>query len=242
MARLDGKVVLVTGAARGQGAAQARLAAAEGAIVVVTDVLDAEGGEVAAAIGGTYLRLDVSSAAEWAEVVAAVIERNGRIDGLVNNAGIWRPSTLLGDGEPDDVRRVTDVNQHGAHLGMAAVAPHLCEQGSGSIVNISSVAGLRGHRSVGYTASKWALRGMTRSAANELGPHNVRVNSVHPGGITTGMLLDQGPEVVDGYAARVPLGRAGTPEEVANVVVFLLSDEASYVNGAEIAVDGGLSA
>ncbi len=241
MGQLDDKVVLITGAARGQGATEARQAAERGAKVVVTDVLDELGREVAAEIDGTYHRLDVTSSGEWGSVVGQVMADHGRIDGLVNNAGIYRPDNLLANNE-DNFRLVTEVNQYGVFNGMAAVAKVMTEQGSGSIVNISSVAGLRGQRAVAYVASKFAVLGMTKSAAAQLGKYNVRVNSVHPGAIETDMLFDLGSETVDRLVGVVPMGRSAKPEEVGNVVMFLLSDESSYVSGAEIVVDGALIA
>ena len=209
--------------------------------MVVTDVLDDLGADVATEVGGTYLRLDVTSSGEWKSVVDAVIAQHGRIDGLVNNAGIWRHDSVL-EANEDAFRLVTEVNQGGVFNGMAAVAPHMTEQGAGSIVNISSVAGMRGMGSIAYVASKWAVRGMTKSAANTLGKHNVRVNSVHPGAIETDMLFDLGTKTVDRLVNVVPMGRSAKSEEVGNVVMFLLSDEASYVTGAEIVVDGAMIA
>lgn len=241
MGRLDDKVIVITGGARGQGATEARLAAGEGAHVVVTDVLDEQGQAVADEVDGTYHRLDVTSAGQWKAVVDEVVAALGRIDGLVNNAGIFRPDSVL-DADEDGFRLVTEVNQYGVFNGMAAVAPVMCEQRSGSIVNISSIAGMRGHRAIAYVASKWAVRGMTRSAAVQLARYNVRVNSVHPGAIETDMLFDLGTETVDRLVGAVPMGRSAKPEEVGNVVVFLLADESSYVTGAEIVVDGALIA
>ncbi len=241
MGRLDDKVVLLTGAAQGQGAAEARQAAEEGAMVVVTDVIDDRGKEVAAEIGGSYHHLDVTDSGEWQQVIDHVVSVHGHIDGLVNNAGVFRQGSIL-DADEDDYRLITEVNQLGVFLGMARVAPVMRQQGSGSIVNISSVAGMRGQRAVAYVASKWAVRGMTKSAAATLAPHNVRVNSVHPGAIETDMLFDLGSETVDRLVRAVPLGRSARPEEVGAVVMFLLSDESSYVTGAEIVVDGALIA
>lgn len=239
MGRLDDKVVLITGSARGQGATEARQAASAGAHVVVTDVLDDLGAAVATEIGGTYQRLDVTSSGEWKTVVDEVVSAHGRIDGLVNNAGIYRPDTILDD-NLDTFRVITEVNQYGVYNGMAAVAPVMRDQGSGSIVNISSIAGMRGQRAIAYVASKWAVRGMTKSAATQLAKYDVRVNSVHPGAIETDMLFDLGTEAIDRLVEAIPMGRCAKPEEVGNVVMFLLSDESSYVTGAEILVDGAL--
>ena len=241
MSRLADKVILITGSARGQGATEARQAAAEGAHVVVTDVLDDLGQDVATEVGGSYYRLDVTSSGEWKAVVEAVVAEHGKLDGLVNNAGIFRHDSLL-DNNEDSFRLITEINQYGVYNGMAAVAPVMKDQGSGSIVNISSIAGMRGQRSIAYVASKWAVRGMTKSAASQLGKYNVRVNSVHPGAIETDMLFDLGTETIDRLVAAVPMGRSAKPEEVGNVVMFLLADESSYVTGAEIVVDGALIA
>ena len=239
MSRLDDKVILITGAARGQGATEARQAAERGATVIVTDVLDEQGSDVAAEVGGTYLRLDVTSSGQWKNVVDQIVAEHGRIDGLVNNAGIFRHDSLL-DNNEDNFRLITEINQYGVFNGMAAVAPVMRDQGSGSMVNISSIAGMRGHTSIAYVASKWAVRGMTKSAAAQLAKFNVRVNSVHPGAIETDMLFDLGEQTIDRLVSAVPMGRSAKPEEVGNVVMFLLSDESSYVTGAEIVVDGAL--
>lgn len=237
--KLDDKVVLITGAARGQGAAEARQAAEHGAIVAVCDIRDELGEAVAAEVDGSYYHLDVTSAGQWREVVAAVVETHGKIDGLVNNAGIYLGDTVL-DANEDNFRRVVEVNQHGVYLGMTSVAPTMIEQGAGSIVNISSIAGMRGYGAIAYAASKWAVRGMTQSAAAMLGPHNVRVNSIHPGAIETDMLFDLGEAATERLVRSVPMGRSAKSEEVGAAVMFLLSDEASYMTGSELVVDGGL--
>lgn len=239
LGRLDDRVILITGGARGQGAAEAKQASELGARVIVADVADEEGAETAAAVEGSYRHLDVTSAGNWDEVVESILADHGRIDGLVNNAGIFSHDSLL-RGSEETYKRIVDVNQHGVYLGMAAVAPTMVDQGGGSIVNISSIAGMRGHHSIAYVASKWAVRGMTKSAARQLAPHNVRVNSVHPGAIETDMLFDLGQSTVDRLVDQIPMGRSAQPEEVGSTVMFLLSDAASYVTGAELVVDGGL--
>jgi len=243
MGRLAGRVAIVTGAAspRGQGAAHARLFLREGATVVLTDVSDEEGERTAAALGAgaAYLRLDVTSEESWTATVAWTLERHGRLDVLVNNAGIWLAGPLE-ETSLADYRRVVDINQVGAFLGMRAVVPAMKAAGGGAIVNISSLAGLRGAQvSTAYAASKWAVRGMSRQAAAELAPFGIRVNAVFPGYVDTGM-IDAGHDEI---AARVPLGRRlASPEEVAETVVFLASDAARYVTGAELVVDGAVTA
>jgi len=239
MGRLDDRVILITGASKGQGAAEARLAGEEGAIVILADIDDDAGRATADEVGGAYVHLDVSSSGDWRSVVDGIVEEHGRIDGLVNNAGIYSPETLL-EGSEDTYRRIVDVNQHGVYLGMRTVAPPMVESGRGSIVNISSISGMRGHPAIAYVGSKWAVRGMTKSAARELARHGVRVNSVHPGAIETDMLTGLGQPAVDVLTSQIPLGRVGQPEELGSTVMFLLSDDASYVTGAELLVDGGL--
>jgi 3alpha(or 20beta)-hydroxysteroid dehydrogenase len=242
---LDGQVALITGAAleRGQGACEARLLAARGANVVLTDVRSEAGREMADAIGdaASYHDLDVRDAAAWDAVVAAVIERHGRIDALVNNAGVWHTGGLL-DTSPEDYRRVIEINQTGVFLGMRAVAPAMKHQGAGSIVNISSAAGLRGDARIhAYVASKWAVRGMTKAAALELAPFGIRVNSVHPGLIQTPMSATEFEPGKPDPGRHVPFGRVGQPEEVAELVAFLVASESSYISGAEVAIDGAIT-
>ena len=245
MGRLDGKTALITGGARGQGAAEARLFAEEGANVVLTDVLDDEGERTAAEVGGAYLHQDVTSEGEWESVVSRAIELHGGIDVLINNAGIYIPTPLIG-GDLGDYRRVVEVNQVGVFLGMREVAPVMIERGGGSIINISSVGGLRGGGvAFGYTASKWAVRGMTKSAAVALGRYGIRVNSIHPGPIDTPM-LDQIPEIeagnLDRMVRRIPLGRIAEAVEVAKLALFLASDDSAYSTGSEFIIDGGMTA
>lgn len=244
--RLQDKVAIVTGGARGMGEATIRLFAREGAKVVIADVLEAEGQALAADIGDAamFQRLDVSDEASWTALVDAVIARHGRIDALVNNAAVvaFGPITDL---TVADIDRVLGINVKGTMLGLKHVGAKMCAAKRGSIVNISSVDGLRGVNSVSlYSSSKWAVRGFTKSAALEFGHQGVRVNSVHPGGVNTAM---GNPQALEGEAKnagyeRVPLQRIGEPEEIAAASLFLCSDEASYICGAELAVDGGWAA
>jgi 3alpha(or 20beta)-hydroxysteroid dehydrogenase len=252
MNRLDGKVALVSGAARGMGKAEARLFAAEGAKVAVCDVRDDEGKAVAEAIGpaALYLHLDVTSEDGWGEAVAATSNAFGRLDVLVNNAGIAEGAPLA-EMTLDSYRRVTEVNQTGVFLGMRAVVPAMTAAGGGSIINISSIDGMVGMElCLAYVASKWAVRGMTKTAARELGPLGIRVNSIHPGFIHTHLAVEDDPgaleathAILDTHAAKLaPLGRTGEPEEVAKLALFLASDDSSYSTGSEFVADGGLIA
>jgi 3alpha(or 20beta)-hydroxysteroid dehydrogenase len=242
MARFDNKVVLISGGARGQGAAEARMLVAEGAKVVIGDLREDEGRRLAAELGkaAVFLHHDVTEEAEWARAVEAA-ERLGGLHGMVNNAGIYIPRTLL---ETDAAlfERHVAINQLGCFLGMKAVVAAMERSGGGAIVNISSVAGLRGSPGAfAYSATKWALRGMTKAAAIDLAPRRIRVNSVHPGPIDTEMLKVRSEEENRQRTQQVPMKRMGTAEEVALLVLWLLSDESGYVTGAEISIDGGVS-
>ena len=241
MGRLDGKVCLITGAARGQGAEEARLFAREGATVWLTDVLDDAGSATAQAIGGTYRHLDVRSEPGWSDLVAEILRRDARIDVLVNNAGIFR-SNRMRDTTLEEFNTVMDVNCIGVFLGMRTVATPMREAGGGSIINISSLAGLQAAAGAfAYGTSKWAVRGMTKSAAIELARRGVRVNSIHPGLIETDM-LGQLPTDLERMTRGVPMGRTAAASEVASVALFLASEDSSYCTGAEFVVDGGLHA
>ncbi|MDP6979896.1 MAG: glucose 1-dehydrogenase [Myxococcota bacterium] len=245
MGRLDDKVAIITGAARGQGAVEAKLFAAEGAKVIVTDILDAEGKETAAGIGDAaiYCHHDVRHEDSWAEVVSAAEQAFGKVDVLVNNAGILHMAPML-ETSLDEYMRVIEVNQVSCFVGMKAVAEPMRRAGGGSIVNISSTAGMTGTPGlVAYTASKFAMRGMTKVAALELGSLGIRVNSVHPGGVATpmtGLEVDEEvPAERDQNFAGQPIPRIGQASEVANLALYLASDESSYSTGAEFIVDGG---
>jgi 3alpha(or 20beta)-hydroxysteroid dehydrogenase len=245
---LEGRTVVVTGAGQGQGAAEARLLVEAGARVVATDLaadvpaelaaLPSASVSVSAGAGLVYRQLDVSDVSAWAALTTWIQSQGWQVDGLVNNAGITQRSRLL-EASVADLQKVYGVNVAGSLLGIQALAPLM---GSGaSIVNVGSVAGLTAHYPVAYTASKWALRGLSQVAAMELGPRGIRVNTVHPGFIDTPMTASAKPEFREATLAVTPLGRTGKVEEVASVVLFLLSPLSSFVTGAEIPVDGGQS-
>ncbi|MFE4680260.1 glucose 1-dehydrogenase [Streptomyces sp. NPDC056721] len=237
---LEGKVVVITGAGRGQGAAEAALAAAAGARVVVTDVREEEGAEVAKSLGerGLFVRHDVSDPDSWGEVVDATLGAFGRIDALVNNAALWHTAPVERE-TLENFEQLIRVNLLGPFLGIQAVVPAMREAGGGSVVNVSSTAGLigiPGHAAYGST--KFGLRGLTRSSALDLAGYGIRVNSVHPGAIDTPMISG-----VSGKDwSHLPLGRMGRPEEVGELVLFLASDASSYITGTEFTVDGGSTA
>jgi 3alpha(or 20beta)-hydroxysteroid dehydrogenase len=239
-------VALITGGARGQGEAEARLFAAEGARVFISDILKAEGEKLASEIGpaATYVDLDISVEDHWTRALDLILSRAGRIDVLVNNAAM----TLIraaAETTPEEFSRVIEVNQFGVYLGMRAVYGPMSRQRSGSIVNISSLAGRYGQEGqFAYTAAKAAVLAMTQVAAKEWGPIGIRVNSIMPGAIDTPML--RGPHTagmdIDHLLSGLPLGRAGRPSEIAAAALFLASDESSYVTGTHLEVDGGLRA
>lgn len=243
MGRLEGKVALVTGAARGQGAAISRAFAAEGADVVLSDVVEEDGKLVAEEIGphARYVHHDVTDESSWAEAVRTTVEEFGKLNVLVNNAGIlmWSPMHRV---SLDDYMKVVRVNQVGCFLGMQAVIKPMRDAGGGSIINQSSTSGLEGMAGViSYSASKFAVRGMTKTAAIELGRFGIRVNAVCPGGINTQMgnpFAQEGEELERNYEMN-PIPRIGRPEEVAGLMVFLASDESSFCTGGDFVVDGG---
>jgi 3alpha(or 20beta)-hydroxysteroid dehydrogenase len=237
MGRVDGKVTLISGGARGMGAAHAKALVAEGGKVVIGDILDDEGKALADELGDSarYVHLDVTDAEQWDAAVNVAVDAFGKLTSLVNNAGIVALGKI-GQFDMDKFRKVIDVNLIGTFLGMQAVVEQLKQAGGGSIINVSSIEGLRGAPMVHpYVASKWAVRGLAKSAAIELGPKNIRVNSIHPGFIRTPMTKHFPDDMV-----TAPLRRPGQPEEVAAFVVFLVSDESSFSTGAEFVVDGGL--
>ena len=247
MGRLDGKVALITGGARGMGKSHVRHFVAEGARVVFGDVRDDQGEYVAAGLGEEscrYLHHDVTSEDDWAAAVALAQDAFGRLDVLVNNAGILKFAPIA-DMPLADFRQVLDVNAVGCWLGMKAAIEPMKRAGGGSIVNISSIEGFTGAEGLSaYTASKFAIRGMTKVAARELAGFGIRVNSVHPGGVLTRMVVDsegaRSAEEAEAFLKAMPLGRFGEPAEISRLVAYLASDDSSYSTGSEFVADGGL--
>ncbi|GAA1544612.1 SDR family oxidoreductase [Actinomadura kijaniata] len=247
MGRLDGKVALITGGARGMGKAHVRRFVAEGARVVFGDVLEEEGAKLAADLGDAarFVRMDVTDPDDWRRAVDTATGTYGALHVLVNNAGILRHRTIE-EMTLDECRQIIEVNLVGQWLGVKSVTGAMREAGGGSIVNVSSTEGFIGASGLAaYSASKFGVRGLTKAAARELGQHAIRVNSIHPGGIITSMSMQQ--DVIEATASRaealiegLPLRRLGRTEEVTGLVVYLASDESSYCTGSEVLVDGGL--
>ncbi|TPQ25558.1 SDR family NAD(P)-dependent oxidoreductase [Cupriavidus pinatubonensis] len=246
MERLHNKAILITGAGGGQGAALARLFASEGATLILTDLTKTGLLTLAEDLGHKTrvisMEHDVASEPAWRDVVDAVRQEVGRLDVLVNNAGMNTRHGLIAS-DMSAWGQTIGVNLTGPFLGMKYAAPLLAESGGGSIINVSSTAGLTAHPDAAYCASKWGLRGLTKMAATELAKFNIRVNSVHPGVIDNTSFMAKAPaRHADAASYATPLGRAGTPEECAQLVMFLASEQSIYVTGAEIAIDGGYSA
>ncbi|TAM66550.1 MAG: SDR family oxidoreductase [Microbacteriaceae bacterium] len=242
---LTGKIAFITGAGSigGQGEAEARLFVEHGARVVIADLPGSAGAEIADSLGdkAMFVPLDVTSPQQWAEAVALIEKTWGTVTVLLNTAGVWLMKGLE-ETSPEEYRRVIDVNQYGMYLGMAAIVPGMRRAGGGAIVNTCSVSGMKGgDQPFAYAASKWAVRGMTRSAAHELAQFGIRINSISPGVVDTPM-IEGGPEVLDHLAAMVPNGRVARPQEVATIALFLASDASSYISGTEITADAALTA
>lgn len=243
MGRLDDKVAIITGGARGMGSSHARLFSKEGAKVIIADILEEEGQALARELGGNvkFLTLDVTKAADWDELVTETEKVFGPVNVLVNNAGISMNKSIE-EITDEEYRRIVNINQVSVFLGMKAVIPSMKKGGGGSIINISSMNGLVGG-AIGYTDTKFAVRGMTKAAALELAQYGIRVNSVHPGVIETPMILQEASkDVIKEFAKHIPAGRVAKPEEVSNLVLYLASDESSYSTGSEFVIDGGMTA
>lgn len=247
MERLKGKVALITGAARGMGESHARKFVAEGAKVVLTDLNEQAGQALAEVLGenALFIKHDVTKIDQWHAVVSEAEEKFGPISVLVNNAGILGAMAKTADISEADYLKVIDINQNSVFYGMKATIPSMLKAGKGSIVNISSAAGIAaiyGYPSLAYVGSKFAVRGMTKAVCTEYGKNNIRVNSVHPGFIRTPMMVEATNEEGGDALALIPLNRIAEPEEVSNLVLFLASDESSYISGAEHVIDAGMTA
>lgn len=243
MGRLSGKVAIITGGARGMGASHVRMFVKEGAKVVFTDILEEEGQALVSELGENvkFVRHDVTKASDWEQVVTKAETTFGPVHVLVNNAGITM-NKAISETTEEDYRRIVDINQVSVFLGMKAVLPSMRKTEGGSIVNISSLNGLVGG-AIGYTDTKFAVRGMTKAAALEFANYGIRVNSVHPGAVATPMIIQEDTKVaVEAWAKTLPMKRFAQPEEVSNLVVYLASDESSYSTGSEFVIDGGVTA
>ncbi|WP_421911498.1 SDR family NAD(P)-dependent oxidoreductase [Marinobacter sp.] len=247
MKRLENKVALITGAARGMGESHARMFIEHGAKVVLTDLSIDAGSALANELGdnAVFFQHDVTKSDSWDEIIKRAEQEFGPVNVLVNNAGILGPVSKTEHLDEADYLKVCEVNQHSVYLGMKAVIPSMLKAGVGSIVNISSIAGIAanyGFPSLAYVASKFAVRGMTKATAIEYGLNNIRVNSVHPGFIQTPMMVEATDEEGGDAMSLIPLGRIADPKEVSNLVLFLASDESSYITGSEHLVDAGMLA
>ena len=250
MGRLDGKIAIISGAARGMGKAEALLFAAEGAKVAVCDIRDDEGKALAEVIGSNaiYIHLDVTSEEDWVDAIDATNDAFGHVTTLINNAGIAESAPFY-EMSLESFQRVTNVLQTGVFLGMKSVVPTMTAAGGGSIINISSIDGLMGMDNIiSYVGAKWAVRGMTKAAAREVANRNIRVNSIHPGFIYTHLAVEEESHLaathalLDKHTAKhAPMGRTGQPEEIAKMALFLASDDSSYSTGSEFVADGGLT-
>ena len=243
MARLQDKVIIITGAAQGMGETHARLCIKEGAKVVLTDINSEKGEALAKELGNNalFIKQDVTNEQDWTDVVEKAEAKFGQINVLVNNAGITTHKSIL-DTSLNDYRKILEINQVSVFLGMKAVIPSMQTSKQGSIINISSINGLVGG-AIGYTDSKFAVRGMTKAAALECAPYGIRVNSLHPGVIATPMITQGDTKAaVDAFAKSIPMKRVAEPEEVSRMVLFLASDDSSYSTGSEFIIDGGLTA
>jgi 3alpha(or 20beta)-hydroxysteroid dehydrogenase len=247
MGRLDGKVAIITGASQGMGEAHARRFVAEGAKVTMTDINEERGQEIASELGDNarFIKADVTSLDDWRRVVDETVSSFGDITVLVNNAGIIGPIVETTEFDEEDYLKVCAINQHSQFYGMNCVIPSMQKAGGGSIINVSSIAGLVsivGAPNVAYVGSKFASRGMTKHAAVQYGKDNIRVNSVHPGYILTPMMAAATDEEGGGISSQIPLGRMADPDEVSQLMVWLASDNSSYISGTEQVVDAGLTA
>lgn len=243
MARLEGKVAIITGSAQGMGAAHAKKFIEEGAKVVLTDLNEEKGNALAAELGenAIFVKQNVANEEDWKNVVVKAEEAFGPVNVLVNNAGITMAKSIT-DTSVEDYRRIVEINQVSVFLGIKSVVSSMEKAGQGTIVNISSLNGLVGG-AVGYTDTKFAVRGITKAAALELAPKNIRVNSVHPGVIATPMVVQEDTKAaVEAFSKMIPMGRVAESEEVSNLVLYLASEESSYSTGSEFIVDGGMSA
>lgn len=247
MGRLSGKVAIITGASQGMGESHARLFIEEGAKVILTDVQAAVGEAIANELGenALFIRHDVSKLADWTHVMAEGEAKFGLVTVLVNNAGVIGKVASASEMSEEDYRFVMDVNELGVFHGMKSVLPSMIKAGIGSIVNISSIAGMAavyGAPNIAYTASKFAVRGMTKQIAIEYGKHNIRCNTIHPGFIKTPMMAAATDEAGGEAVGMIPLGRLAEPREVSNLAIFLASDESSFITGMEHVIDGGMTA